>query len=188
MDISDIPFNMNIGIADDLREVPIDTDQMNQGVNFLKTAALEEKEELIKAKIFSHIGFYSRVIFELDQSYSYYEQSIALYEKNKKKLSAFSVKVGLAVTYQWMGKFTKADSFFNHALNICRESDQVRIKKFEATILEYYGKSKFEQHSISQAQEYLSDAVELRIINGELDTLEDTKNALAVVTRKLASN
>ena len=47
MDISDIPFNMNIGIADDLREVPIDTDQMNQGVNFLKTAACVSEISLV---------------------------------------------------------------------------------------------------------------------------------------------
>ncbi|PIK16711.1 tetratricopeptide repeat protein [Halobacteriovorax sp. JY17] len=188
MDISEIPFNMNIEIADDLREVPVDTDQMHRGINFLKEAASEESEELIKAKIFSHIGFYSRIVFELNQSHDFYEQSIALYEKHKKKLSAFSVKIRLAVTYQWMGKFAKADSFFHHALEVCRSSNEKKVQKFEVTILEYYGKCKFEQHSISKAEELLTDALEIRIISGDLELINQAQHALTIVTRRLAKD
>lgn len=188
MEISNIPFNMNYSIAEDLREVPEDTDQMYRGINFLKEAALEEDEELIRAKIYSHIGFYSRLVLELEQSHDFYEQSVALYEKHKKKISSFSVKIRLAVTYHWMGKFSKADSFFNNALEICRKSSEPKIRKFEATILEYYAKSKYEQHSISMAEELLGEALEHRIISGDMDLLNETKEALSIVSRRLAKD
>ncbi len=183
MDITDLEFNMDYTISSDLREVPVDVDQMHKGVSFLMNRALEASDDLLRAKIYSHIGFYSRLILDLEQSHNYYEQAHALFEKNKKKLSCFSVKIQLAVTYLWMGKFSKADSFFNNALKICRDSKEEQIRKFESKILECYAKSKFEQNCVSLAKEMLSDALDLSIAKGDIEQISKSKDLLMIVSK-----
>lgn len=183
MNIADLEFNMEYTVASDLREVPSDIDQMRKGISFLINAAIEESEDLVIAKIYSHIGFYSRLVLHLDQSQSYYEQAYALFEKHKKKLSCFSIKIQLAATYQWMGKYSKADSFYNSALQICRESKEKKINNFEAIILEYYAKSKFEQRCVTLAKEMFSDALDLSIAKGDIDQINKSKNLLTIVSK-----
>ncbi|ATH08607.1 hypothetical protein BIY24_11820 [Halobacteriovorax marinus] len=188
MDLADISFNMNYFLADDLREAPEDVEQMRSGVKLLKDAALLEEQELIRAKIYSHIGFYSRLITDLHESHDFYEQSIALFDKHKKKLSSFGTKIQLAITYHWMGKFAKADSFFNQALEICNETSEPKIMEFKALILESYAKSKYDQHSITMAEEFLSEALELRVVSGDIRAINDVTKALSVVTNRLAKS
>lgn len=183
MDIANLEFNMDYSMASDLREVPADVDEMHRGVKSLIHKAIDVNDELVRAKIYSHIGFYSRLILDLEQSQDYYEKSYALFEKHKKKLSCFSIKIQLAVTYVWMRKFSKADSFFNNALKICRESNAEQIGKFEGKILESYAKSKFEQRCVSLAKEMLAEALDLSVAKGDIDQINKSKKLLTIVSK-----
>lgn len=186
MKASEIPFNMEVEIQDDLREAPKSYDDMQRGVAFLKNKIQETNDDEIElASIFSLIGAYARILLELEESENFLNLSLKIYEKHDLKIQAFAVKIRLATTYLWKEQFTKADAFFSSAIKICEKSKNQKIKDYLDFVLQHYGKSKFEQKCYNEANKLFIRAMELRAIKGNLELMESSQQALTVVNKFL---
>ncbi|OUR96559.1 hypothetical protein A9Q84_09425 [Halobacteriovorax marinus] len=187
MKVSDIPFNMEVEIQEDLREAPKSYDGMEKGVGFLKDEMNKTTDELNLASIYSLIGNYSRILLKLADSEKFLNFSLEIYEKHELKIEAFAVKIQLATTYLWNEQFTKADKFFLSAIKLCEKSQNEKIKDYLDFVIQHYGKSKFEQKCYHEANVLFVRAMELRVVKGNLELMESSQKALTVVNKFISN-
>lgn len=187
MKASDIPYNMEYEISDeDLREFPVDADQMQKGVELLKSKLGQQGlSELESAALMSQIGVYSRIVGDLDTSENMLINTLHIYQDQNKQTHVLHTQLRLATTLQWKGNFTKAEKYYNDITKrILAGGERSSLHKFLDFAYQHHGKCLFEKSMYKDALEKFMQAMELRVIKGDLNLIQSTEHALKVVRTK----
>lgn len=184
---SDIPFNMEFSYGDDLREVPEDTHQMKKGVDWLQDKLVEIGPDDNKkaAVLLTHLGGFARIMGDYDLSEKCYLDAARAFEELKMSEQVFATKLRLAVTYQHKGNTTKSSEIYMKAIKMMKESKSQSVRSYLDFALQHYGKQKFEAKLYQEALDLFMEAMELRIIKGDLDLISSTEFAIAKTREKL---
>jgi tetratricopeptide (TPR) repeat protein len=184
---SDIPYNMSFSYGDDLREVPEDSEQMRKGLDWLQDKIVELAPEDTKksAVLLSMIGGYARIMGDLDLSEKCYHDAIKAFEELKATEQVFAAKLRLAVTYQFQKKYSKSTEIFEKAIKIMRSSKSPAVRNYLDFALQHFGKQKFEQGFYAEAMDLFMEALEQRIVKGDLELISSTELAINKTKDKL---
>jgi tetratricopeptide (TPR) repeat protein len=185
--MSKIPHNMNFAIGDDLREVPLDAVQMQKGLAWLENELLQERKSVSvkQAALLSQIGVYARILGDLDLAEKSFNDAIEVLEAQKRPDLILGVKLRLAIVYQFKGSYTKADNFYMNAIKVIRSSTDEKISKYLDFALQHLAKSRFEQKFYQESLNYFLEALEIRLIKGDIELIQSTEKAISKVREKM---
>jgi tetratricopeptide (TPR) repeat protein len=182
----EIPFNMNFTYGNDLREVPDDPEQMRKGVDYLKEKLEEEQDGgAAEAALRSQLAGYCRIMGDLELAKEHYQKAKDILKEAGKEQHIFAIQLRMAIVYQWDGRFKNADEIYSKSIEKSRRSSDKTIQKYLDFALQHYGKSKFEQGQFDSALDCFMEALELRLIKGDLTLIESTQKAIEVTRSKL---
>ncbi|TAH20084.1 MAG: hypothetical protein EAZ08_06745 [Cytophagales bacterium] len=109
--------------------------------------------------LYNNLGFISKRLNSIQQSFDYFNKSLALYEKNKKNLTDSSYVLfleNMGVAYANLKLYPKADEFFNKALKI---NQQLGNKAAIAKSYNYLATNYYINGDESKALEAVSTAI-----------------------------
>lgn len=174
-----VPHNMKtMRDRETLRDLAEDQDEMKKGIEYLKQQLSEEKDDLKRAALMSHLGVYCRILNDYANSEEFFIKAIELYREKDHEARAFAVRLRLAHTYHWKEQYTKSDEIFLKSLEKIKKSSDKNITKYKDYILQHFGKSKFDRQMYKDALNMFLEALELRLAKGDLDLIESTQMAI----------
>lgn len=185
--MSKIPFNMKYSIGDDLREVPDDAVQMQKGLLWLQEnfSKMEDQKSPKAAATLSRIGTFARMLGDLEVAESSFQDSLVILEEKGRSDQALAVKLRLAIVHQFKGDYAKADNFYVNAIKVMKNSKDERINRFLDFALQHLAKSRFEQKFYREALDYSLEALEIRLIKGDMDLIQSTEQVISKVRANL---
>ncbi len=185
VEIKSIPFNMNYLIDDSLKEQPVDVEAMLQGIDLLKEQLDIEENILKRASMLSLLGVFNRIAQDFIGSEENLKEAYQIFKSEKKLVAAYVARLRLGVTYQWKQQFSKAEKIFLDCIEIARNSEEKEMVGYEDYALLHLGKCKFDQGFYNEALEYFTQAIELRIVKGDIELIKTTEKAIEVVRAHL---
>lgn len=136
----DLPYNLDYYFDDHLREVPVSKTDMVKGIEFLKKQShkiMKNSEDL--AKVYSLIGVYSRILYDIEDSKKYLTSAIKINEQLEYHKYLFVNKLRLAHTFQWGESFDTSNSLFKELIRLTENNDYLDF------LFQHYGKNLFDQ-------------------------------------------
>jgi tetratricopeptide (TPR) repeat protein len=112
----------------------------------------------------------------LKVSVEYLNKSLEVFEKLGDKKSIFIHKIRLGHTYHWMEDFQKANEIFHHLLEDLH-SEPI-YGEYEDFLYQHYGKCKFDEGNIQEANFYFEKAQRIRVEKGNSERILSTKNSI----------
>jgi tetratricopeptide (TPR) repeat protein len=174
--VEDIPFNMNTEIRDDLRDIPVDTIQMRQGLKWLSEQLKEiDENSLEAASLLTLRGGYSRIVMDLDEAISDLKKAHHLFEIHGKKLYAIATQIRLAHALHWKEKYTEAFALFKSLLQVCKAGEGRRYLDF---VFQHYGKCLLDAGQLQQGLDQFLQAHAIRVQKGDLELISSTEKAI----------
>ncbi|WP_106496411.1 hypothetical protein [Lentibacillus sp. Marseille-P4043] len=184
MKISDIPYNMKFIFGPNLREVPVSKIQMLHGMIYimeqLKTNDFSDDE---KAKWNGMLGYFLRIVGELEESEKRLHTSIEIYNDLDNQQGVFTNKLRLAHTYQWWTKYELSNQIFNELLEKAEtDSDYTHFLDF---VYQHCGKNEFDQKRFPEALSFFEKALELRSEKGDQELISQSESAIEACNYRL---
>lgn len=176
MKVEDIPFNMNTQMNDELRDIPVDTAQMRQGLKWLsEQLKTVEPHSLEEASLLTLRGGFARVVMDLDEAITDLTKAHHLFEVNAKPLHAISTQIRLAHALHWKEKYVQAFEHFKSLLQSCRSGEAMRYLDF---VHQHYGKCLLDAGRLEEGLEHLLLAHAIRVQKGDLALISSTEQAI----------
>ncbi|KGX91698.1 hypothetical protein N781_04020 [Pontibacillus halophilus JSM 076056 = DSM 19796] len=173
-----LPFNMEYVYGKQLREVPVNADDMLKGTNYLIDLLHNDLvEKRTKAKWCSWIGVYSRILGDVSVSEQYLLQSINLYKELDDYNQIFVSSLRLAVTYQWKGQYDQAIACLQQLLS--EVDGRTELETYRDFVYQHLGKCYFEQGAYREAIDFFMKAYVIRQVKGDEKLLQSTEYALS---------
>lgn len=174
-----MPFDMRFELNEDLREVPINALEFNQGIAFLKNK-LKNASSSDKAMILSKLGVSLRIIGKLKASKTCLEKAITLTENRRVK---FIAQLRLAQTKQFQKQFEEALLIYEKLAKIClNDSELGDLVDF---VYQHLGKCHFDQQAFSNALIYFNKALKIRIKKGKTNLIDSTQLAINITHKRV---
>ncbi|MGP4081406.1 tetratricopeptide repeat protein [Pseudalkalibacillus sp. R45] len=173
MDNKSIPFNMEFTFDKDLREKPVDFENMKSGVHYMIEQIESVKDPDAEARLYGEIGVYSRIIGELDDSERFLQTAINLHTLRKNLSSVFINQLRLAHTYQWQREFNKANKLFNELIK--KVHDHSRYEPYKDFLYQHYGKCKYDESEFEAAYSLFQVALKIRKEKGDYSLVRSTE-------------
>ncbi|WP_025028912.1 tetratricopeptide repeat protein [Caldalkalibacillus mannanilyticus] len=177
MKINEIPFNMQVYFDEQLRDIPEDTNEMQQGIRYLQDCVHRDDSSVLHGLI----GVFCRIVGRLDEAERHLTKAISLYQKEGNISSVLANKIRLAHVYQWKNEFAKADSLYEEIL------EQIVTKQQGRHLLDFtyqhYGKSKFDQQEYRGAYELFEKALRIRVKKNSEELVQSTEHAMRITKR-----
>ncbi|MGY0691902.1 tetratricopeptide repeat protein [Virgibacillus sp. FSP13] len=146
----------------------------------LKTNDCSEEE---KGRWNGMLGFFLRIVGELEESEKSLHTSIEMYNDLDNQHGVFTNKLGLAHTYQWWTKYEMSNQLFNELLEIAEtDSDYTYFLDF---VYQHCGKNEFDQKSFPEALSFFEKALELRLEKGDQELISQTESAIEACNYRL---
>ncbi len=186
MDIKRIPFNMNYGFSQKLREVPFSEADIRKGIAHLKKKAISEEDERIAAGIYRIIGKYERIVGELKSSVRHLQLSIYLYERYQEHKQVFKSSIYLGQTFHWQSNWCKANEMFETLLNQLHINSS--LYTYADFLYQQYGKCLLDQQNLSKAHHYFQQSLEIRLKTGNNQLIEEANECIKLCLRKLKNS
>ena len=177
MKTADIPHDMNYEMGEDLKEKPTNLEEMKEGIDFIHSALMKESDELKKASMLSLIGVYSRIVGELTESESYLSEAIEIFKKHQKAKPLTYLRLRLATTLHWKEKYSSAEKIFLEII----QSQTPESKHYLDYACQHMGKCKFDQKLYKEALNYFMQALDLRLVKGDMELIRSTEMAIEKV-------
>ena len=170
-----------------MREVPDDAVQMQKGLAWLENELMTSKNQATpkEAALLSQIGVYARILGDLDLAEDSFNKAIEILECAGRPDHILGVKLRLAIVHQFRGAYTKADNFYHNAIKAIRSSKDERVSKYLDFALQHLGKSRFEQKLYQESLDYFLEALEIRLMKGDIELIGSTEKAIAKIREKL---
>lgn len=183
MNIADIPYNMKFKFGPNLREVAMDQLSMLEGMLYIKeqldTNTYSDNE---KSKRYGLLGYFLRIIGELDESKKHLNTAIEISETMNNEQSVFVNKVRLANTYQWENEFDISNEMFTELIDIAEKDP--KYSAYLDFVYQHYGKNLFDQKEFQLASDYFNKALEIRLKNGNKELISETEHAMGTCSYK----
>jgi len=176
---------MDYQINEQLREEAVDFRAMTEGIEHLKDELEDTTDPLKRASILSLLGVFNRITEDYIGSVECLQEAYDIFKNEKKFLAAFVARLRLGVTLQWKKDFIKSEKIFLNCIEIARNSDDPALAGYEDFAIQHIAKCKFDQGFYNEALEYFTEAMELRIVKGDLELIKVTERAIEVVRSHL---
>lgn len=176
-------FDMTHSYDENLRPYPNSSDSMRKGVEDLIVKINLEESDIKKSLMKSKVGVYLCTLKDFNESEKYLSVAIEELENQKQEASALVAKIRLATTFHYNNTFGKCDKLLNLCLTQTQSSDDSKINCYKDFVLQHLGKSKMDQKHFGEAEELLLNALDLRILKGDIDLIESTKSALSLLNK-----
>jgi tetratricopeptide (TPR) repeat protein len=175
MKVDDIPFDMSTETDDELRDIPVDTAQMRQGIQWL-TAQLNELDEnsLEAAYLLTLRGGFSRIVMDLDEAIRDLKAAHHLFEMNGKSLHALSTQIRLAHALHWKEKYVEAFNLFKSLAKSCTGD----AKKYLDFVYQHHGKCLLDAGRLQEGLDMLLLAHGIRVQKGDLELIASSEKAI----------
>ncbi|TCT25654.1 hypothetical protein EDD68_103209 [Melghiribacillus thermohalophilus] len=184
MRVKSIPFNMKWNVDDELRERPVSSEEMVEGLNFLMDCLnIDSLSIQTRAKIIGWIGVYARIAKDYHLSTDYLKQAIKLYEDLGDARGAFVQKLRLACTWHWKGKIREAGHLFHQLLQEVEQNE--KLDGYRDFLYQHYGKFQLDRGKPELAMNYFREALHIREGKGDQELIETTKKCLHKCREKL---
>ncbi|MBO8154876.1 MAG: hypothetical protein H0Z32_00325 [Bacillaceae bacterium] len=178
MNVKSIPFNMELSYDDELREQPVRSDEMMEGLNFLMDCLnIDSISRKTQAQIAGWIGVYARIARDYHVSVQYLKEAINLFEEMSETRGAFVQKLQLANTLHWKGEHTEAKRLFMELLQVTEENRV--LEEYRDFLYQHYGKFLMDEGNPELARKYLQEALVIRKIKGNDELIQSTKMCLS---------
>ncbi|MCS1350663.1 tetratricopeptide repeat protein [Mechercharimyces sp. CAU 1602] len=169
--------------TEDLREVPLDQNQIERAILQAEVECAGEKvEEDKEAALFlcGYLGNAYRVVGDVARALNYLKQALGLAEEldNVRQLIVALLRLGEA--YKYAGDLKQAEALFIKAQTKATTHDVTPYIDF---CLQHLGKCLWEQGRGTEAKALLTEALRLRNMKGDRDLIASTQLALNVVNR-----
>lgn len=186
--MADSQFNLGFKIDSNLREVPEDSAEMKMGVAALMIKSEKEEDPTKKGLLLAKAGILNRVVGNLDLSETLLTESFKLLKENDKKAEAYDVRVRLAVTEVYQGKYEKAEKVFSDIIEKAnaKQPPEEALRKLKEAALIGFGKSKFEQNMIPAGIRYYTEAGESKLEKGDSAGYSKCKEMVELAKKKKA--
>lgn len=184
IELKDVPFNMNYTILDNLRDEPIDFAEMQKGILFLIKDLETIDSPVEKAIAQSRIGVFQRMCWQLDKAETSLKEAFEILRENRYMPGVVNTGIRLAHVYHWKEEYGKAEELFTRCLDICRKSNDNNVKKYESFCLQHLGKCRFDQAMFNDALNFFLGALDLRLLEGNLDLINSTRHAITIAKEK----
>ncbi|HLS09584.1 tetratricopeptide repeat protein [Lentibacillus sp.] len=184
MNISDIPHDMTFKFGPNLREIPLNKMDMLHGMMYLQKQ-LDDKtlDDTEKGKLHGLLGYFLRVIGELDESKRHLNEAIAIFRDSGRKQSVFINQLRLANTYQWETDYETSNKMFAELMDLAENNpDYIEYRDF---VYEHQGKNLFDQGEYEQALDLFHKALALRSGNRNSELIKTTETAIETCEKKL---
>lgn len=183
MNISDIPHNMTFKFGPNLREVPLNKMDMLYGMMYLQKQLDSTTDQAEQGKLHGLLGYFLRVIGELEDSKRHLHQAISIFREMDRKQSVFINQLRLAHTYQWHNDFDTSNQMFDELMDLAEnDSDYLEYRDF---VYQHQGKNLFDQEKYREALDYFQKALELRKDNRNSELINATETAIETCEKKL---
>lgn len=183
MKIADIPHNMKFKFGPNLREVPLAQMEMLQGMVYIKEQLNSNTySDHEKSTMYGLLGYFLRIIGELEESKKYLNQAIEVSEKTDNQQSVFVNKIRLANTYQWENNFDVSNNMFEELLKTVEKDPDYHV--FLDFVYEHHGKNLFDQKEFQRALDYFNKALEIRLEGGNKELISATEHAINTCSYK----
>ncbi|MGP4109201.1 tetratricopeptide repeat protein [Virgibacillus sp. L01] len=183
MNIADIPFNMKFKYGPNLREVAQDQLSMLEGMLYIKEQLNNNTyDDYEKSKRYGLLGYFLRIIGELEESKKYLNEAITISENMNNEQSVFVNKIRLANTYQWENKFDISNQMFAELIEMAETDPNYNV--YLDYVYQHYGKNLFDQKEFQRATDYFNKALEIRLENGNKDLISETEHAIRTCSYK----
>lgn len=185
MKTSEIPFNVNITYDENLNEVPKDFKDLKRGVDFLKVQFSKLDQESPQAAVMlGQIGSYLRILNDFDESRQTFTHALSILSKHKLPHIKMAIILRMALIDLSEKKYSPANKIFEDSLKELDHHNSEKFEKLRDFALFHLGRSKFFEGSYSEAKRLITESLELRLIKGDLEMIEHTKNALGIINKK----
>ncbi|WP_374015829.1 tetratricopeptide repeat protein [Paenibacillus thiaminolyticus] len=176
-----IPYNMNFVFDEALHEKPIDTEDMNRGIDYLKKQFTREPT----AGTAGLIGTYSRIVNDFDNAKKYLTIAIKLNKSRNNERGVFANKIRLANTYQWNKEYAEADILFHELEEEIATVDISTREIYEDFLYQHFGKNKFDQEQYEEALIHFNKALQIRLNKGNQELIQSTTLAIDTTRKKI---
>lgn len=177
MKISDIPYDMKFIFGPNLREVPVSKIQMLNGMIYIMDQLKGDNfSEIEKAEWNGILGYYLRIIGELEESEKHLNASIQIYNKHNNQQAIFTNKLRLAHTHQWWTNYETSNKLFDE-LRVKAETDE-EYTHFLDHVYDHCGKNLFDQKDFHQALDFFKKALQLRIQKNDSELISLSETAI----------
>ncbi|PIP93199.1 MAG: hypothetical protein COW00_11075 [Bdellovibrio sp. CG12_big_fil_rev_8_21_14_0_65_39_13] len=172
------PYDMSTQYNDLLRDVPVNPQDMERGIAFLKEKMDMSNSEKEKAKMLNLVGVYLRIVGKLEEAELMLADSHTIYTNLKEMVLAEGVALRLAIVHQYMGDFNKADAVFTRIIKEVEQNHNRELAVFHDFALQHYAKSLFEQKRYQKALDLLLKVHGMRLLKGDMHLIESTEIAI----------
>ncbi len=186
----DIPFNMDCSYDQNLRELPLDPQEMQKGLEFcLEKLDTEQAvaDELYRASILSLIGVYQRILGKFDLAENALKEAISFFHIHNASMQEILVEARLATNLQWKGNHIKARSMIERLLLKVQKNKKLKKGPLYDILLIHLAKCKFDQREYKGCIDLLTDAMDIRVERGEIKQIDHVTQMIGIARQKLPS-
>jgi tetratricopeptide (TPR) repeat protein len=150
----------------------------------MKKALAEFKQQLTqltgakKAALLSQMGGYHRCLDDLDESEKCLRESLEIFVSLKRTDAITITKIRLATTLFWKQKWSEAEELFLKSIKEIKASKDEKLTSLLDLAFNSYGKMLFEQKRYKTSLEYFIKALEIRLIKGDIEHINNTQLAI----------
>lgn len=178
--INDVPFNMKFTLSEnDLREIPEDAEQMQQGILFLlKKMKNEELVALDYYTVKAMLGSFYRVLKKYDDSETHSREAMKGFFELKSYPNVLQARISLCKTILDKGELIKAEKALNEML------DKINGNELDSVLDTIYfllGRIYFLKKRVPKSLEYFLKALEIRLQKGDVKKIEQTNVAIKII-------
>lgn len=181
-----IPYNVQYGFDENLREKPLDQKAMASGVAWLARridTAGEDRHAVARLK--GMHGVYCRILGWLDDAHLSLEQAVSIAESVLDVRLVYINQLRLAHVYQWQRRFDLSTPLFEELL-VRAEKDR-HLGLLLDFALQHAGKNAFDQGKYAEALSHFAGALALRRLKNDARLLASTETAIKVTRERVAA-
>lgn len=177
MKISDIPYDMKFIFGPNLREVPVSKIQMLNGMIYIMEQLKGDQfSEAEQAEWNGILGYYLRIVGELEESEKHLTASIQMYDRLENQQAVYKNKLRLAHTYQWWTKFDLSNDMFNELKEKAEKEDE--YAHFLDHIYDHCGKNIFDQKDFHEALSFFKKSLQIRLDKNDAELIALSETAI----------
>ena len=121
---------------------------------------------------------------EFEEARQSFSHALSILSKHKLPHIKMAIILRMALVDLSEKRFSPANRVFEDSLKEIENHNSDKYENLKDFILFHLGRSKFFEGSYSEAKDLITESLELRLIKGDLEMIEHTKNALGIINKK----
>jgi tetratricopeptide (TPR) repeat protein len=158
---------------------------MQQGISHLQLQLKSMNNDVERAQLLVKIGAYYRVISQFTESEHSLREAIVVFQKHKMHKMFWAAQLRLAATFQIQQKIKDAEEIYSNYTKQLETPLKSEISTLADYAYFYIGLLNFRTKQYEKAINYLVRALELRLVKGDIDSIQQTQDIINMAREKL---